>query len=119
MRKIAKKKIPLNKLKGLRAEAVFKRDNYCCVRCGSTKGIAPSHVFPQGRYPRMAWIMINMKTLCWNCHLNWWHKNPIEATNWFKDKYPDRYQKLLELSKDPNLPPIDVEKIKAYLEQFI
>jgi hypothetical protein len=65
----------------------------------------------------MAWMMINIKTLCWNCHLNWWHKNPIEAVDWFKEKYPDRYAELKEIAKDNNLPPLDHVKIKEYLEK--
>lgn len=52
------------------------------------------------------------------CHLNWWHKNPIEAAEWFKETYPDRYLKLKELSKQ-HLPPVDAATTKAYLEQFI
>jgi hypothetical protein len=24
-------------------------------------------------------------------HLNWWHKNPLEATEWFKTRFPERY----------------------------
>lgn len=118
MRKIAKKKIPPSKLKKLRAEVVFKRDNHRCVRCGSDKGISPSHVYPQGRYPRMAWMMINIKTLCWNCHFNFWHKHPLGAKEWFDEKYPGRAEKLKELSKQ-NLPPVEAAKVKEYLEQFI
>lgn len=119
MRKIAKKKIPLSRLKKLRADAVFKRDGYKCVRCGTTVGLSPSHVYPQGRYPRMAWMMINIITLCWmKCHFNWWHKHPIEATEWFNEKYPGRAEKLKELSKS-DLPPVEAGKVKEYLEQFI
>lgn len=120
MRRIAKKKIPLSKLKKLRAEAVFKRDDYKCVRCGTTVGLSPSHVYPTGRYPRMAWMMTNILTLCWmKCHLNWWHKNPIEAHDWFKETFPDRYIELKEISKDTNLPKVEAEKVKVYLEEFI
>jgi len=118
MRRIAKKKIPLSKLKQLRAQVIFKRDGGRCVRCGSDKGISPSHVYPQGRYPRMAWIMINIKTLCWSCHFNWWHKHPLEAKEWFDEKYPGRAEQLKEISKQ-HLPALDHNKIKEYLEQFI
>lgn len=67
----------------------------------------------------MAWMTINIITLCWfKCHLNWWHKNPIEAAEWFKQKYPDRYKRLKELSKQ-DLPKVEASKVKEYLEQFI
>lgn len=35
-----------------------------------------------------------MKVLCYHCHLNWWHKNPMEAAAWFQDKFPDRWKHL-------------------------
>lgn len=67
----------------------------------------------------MAWITINILTLCWfKCHLRFAHSDPIGFTEWFKVKYPDRYKKLKELSKQ-ELPPVDHVKVKLYLEQFL
>jgi hypothetical protein len=34
----------------------------------------------------------NVITLCYHCHLNWWHKNPIEAGEWFKNKFSENYE---------------------------
>jgi hypothetical protein len=118
MRKVAKKKISLNKLKQLRFQVILKRDNFQCVRCQTTTGLSPAHIYPTGRYPRMAWMTINILTLCWfRCH-DWWHKHPLESAEWFKQKYPGRAERLKELSKQ-DLPAIDHNKIKTYLEQFI
>jgi len=35
-----------------------------------------------------------MKVLCYHCHLNIFHKNPILAYEWFKSKFPDRFKYL-------------------------
>lgn len=32
-----------------------------------------------------------MKILCYHCHINWWHKNPMEAAKWFEETFPDRW----------------------------
>jgi 5-methylcytosine-specific restriction endonuclease McrA len=117
MRKIAKKKIPLSKLKTLRFEVLLKRDGNRCVRCGRTTGLSPAHIYPTGRYPRMAWMLENIIVLCWfGCHDGWWHKNPLEAAEWYKKTYPENYKKLKALSQQ-DLPPLDHVKIKEYLEK--
>jgi hypothetical protein len=41
-----------------------------------------------------------MKVLCYHCHLNWWHKNPIEAGRWFESKFPERVKELEKLSSE-------------------
>ena len=47
-------------------EAVFKRDNYCCVKCGSTKNLEVDHKVPlaNGGTNEMA----NLQTLCQDCN---------------------------------------------------
>ncbi len=83
----------IKKLDKLLKEVVFARDKYC-VRCGKTDKLAPSHIYPKGRYTRLRHDSDNVLTLCYGCHICWWHRNPIEAAEWFKEKYPDRYKKL-------------------------
>jgi hypothetical protein len=41
-----------------------------------------------------------MKVLCYHCHINWWHKNIIEASDWFKKRFPERYKYLFIDHKD-------------------
>jgi hypothetical protein len=36
----------------------------------------------------------NIMCLCYYCHLYRWHKNPFESVDWFKSKWPGRYEKL-------------------------
>jgi len=38
-----------------------------------------------------------MKVMCYHCHINWWHKNPIEAGKWFESKFPERLKELERL----------------------
>ena len=47
-------------------EAVFKRDNYCCVKCGSTKNLEVDHKvsLANGGTNEMA----NLQTLCRDCN---------------------------------------------------
>lgn len=41
----------------------------------------------------------NLKLLCVGCHLFWWHKNPIEASEWIKTALtPQRLKRLRMLS---------------------
>jgi hypothetical protein len=62
----------------------------------------------------MAWILENILTLCYACHIHWWHKNPLEAYKWFNANYPALKRKLLKMSQT-YLPQNDRVKIKAYL----
>ena len=70
------------KLRELLRETVLTRDKGCCRRCGNTMQLAPSHIYPKGKYPRMEFDLDNVLTLCYRCHIIWWHKNPIEACEW-------------------------------------
>ena len=47
-------------------DAVFKRDNYCCVKCGSTKNLEVDHKvsLANGGTNEMA----NLQTLCQDCN---------------------------------------------------
>lgn len=74
-----------------------ERDRYVCQHCGKTArqtAIHASHVINEARDHRLASDPENIKALCYNCHINWRHKNPIEAGQWFTNKWPGRYEKL-------------------------
>lgn len=81
----------------------MERDGYQCQRCGRRKdqgfAIHASHVYPEGRYISLSATTINLKALCYQCHFQWWHKNPIEAGEWFRKKFPDRAKKLKALAQ--------------------
>lgn len=70
------------------------RDKNTCQRCYkvvSGSDCHGSHVIPVSAGNKLRWDEQNIKVLCYHCHLNWWHKNPLEATEWFKTRFPDRY----------------------------
>lgn len=92
-----KKRIELLK----RAKAVvYARDKNICQKCMKVcewRDRQASHVIPVSATGRLALYPLNMKVMCMRCHLNWRHKNPIEASEWFANKFPDRLKELKEL----------------------
>ena len=103
---MAKKKSPRKKLKErcekLVKEIVKIRDNYTCQICGKRvegTNCHASHVIPVSAGLMTAYDPLNLKVLCFHHHMNFWHKNPIEAGEWFKNKFPERYEYLQERKK--------------------
>ena len=118
--KISGREKPSRKeLDTLAREACYARDGHRSVLSGRTENLNPCHIYPKGRYTRMRWDIDNLITLTWNEHLNWWHKNPIEASAWFKEKYPERakYLKLRVQVQDKSKQ--DFNAIKLYLKSLI
>lgn len=49
--------------------AIFKRDRFKCVWCGTTgKNLEADHILPQSRYPELIFDIKNGRTLCRDCH---------------------------------------------------
>lgn len=100
------------KLELLIKNEVKQRDNHTCQHCGKIVEGADchaSHVIPVSRSQRLAYDIINLKVLCYHCHLNWWHKNPTEAGQWFRNKFPERMKYLEEQLKVSARPVKDWE----------
>lgn len=92
-----KSKQPVSKLKkecmALVKQMVSIRDKDICQRCdkecfGSDRH--RSHVVPVSAGNKLAFDPMNMKVLCYNCHMHFWHKNPRAAADWFRKKFPER-----------------------------
>lgn len=64
-----------------------------CERCKKTTSLQCSHVIPR-TYITTRWDIDNAITLCYACHIHWWHKNPHEAVKWFDERWPGRYEQL-------------------------
>lgn len=113
-------KAEIRELKKLLHQLVIVRDKKC-LHCGNTKQIHASHVYPKGSYPHMKWMPKNLKALCFRCHLMWWHKNPIEAGDWYKKTYPvnARYLKKKSLENDGLKKHLDFEYNKQILDEEI
>ena len=96
MAKPTARKTLIKKLDKLSKKVVYLRDDWTCQRCGKNDGsdYQASHVIPVSAGNKLRWDTKNMKVLCYHCHLNWWHKNPMEAAEWFAKTFPERWEYL-------------------------
>lgn len=95
-KKVSRSKI-IKKLDELIKTQAKIRDKYTCQKCGKKlegSNAHGSHVIPVSAGNKLRWDIQNIKTLCYHCHLNWWHKNPVEAGHWFTFQFPDRWEYL-------------------------
>lgn len=73
------------------------RDKMTCQKCEkeiiNPQGADTSHVFCKNRYKSLKYNECNLKILCMWCH-KWWHNVPIESAEWFKEKFPERWEYL-------------------------
>lgn len=65
-----------------------------CGRDGRQVQLQCSHVVSR-KYLKLRWDENNANALCAGCHMRW-HSHPIEAIEWFKSKYPARYDYLMQ-----------------------
>jgi 5-methylcytosine-specific restriction endonuclease McrA len=87
-----------NELKKLISQYVRNRDQWKCCHCLKSLesyDAHTSHVIPTSQSEYLRYNPLNMKTLCMRCHLYWWHKDPIDARNWFAKTFPIRYAFLI------------------------
>lgn len=83
-----KKRSQIRKLRSLFSQLIHLRDKNRCQKNDCTakgKYLHTSHIYPKGQYPSMQFIPDNALLLCYAHHINWWHKNPIEAREWIED----------------------------------
>lgn len=113
------------KLDKLVKDYIKKRDGYICQHCGkavSGSDCHASHVIPVSRSGYLQFEPLNMKVMCYNCHMNWWHKHPVEAGKWFTDTFPERWEYLSELHIQ-RLKPLKeaqlIEKIEEYKAKLL
>ena len=96
-KKTPKRKV-IDQCEGLWREIIIIRDNNICQKC--FKALVPgpdrhcSHVIPKARDGRLAVDTLNGKLLCFNCHLHWWHKHPVESGEWFRQEFANRWEYL-------------------------
>lgn len=85
------------KLEKLVAQYVKQRDGNICQKClkyVEGANCHASHVIPKSMGNQFRFDPLNLKVLCFKCHIGWWHKEPVRAGEWFKEKFPDRYEYL-------------------------
>ena len=49
-------------------KAVFERDNFECIWCGSTENLNADHIKPFAYFPELRFAIDNGRTLCKKCH---------------------------------------------------
>ena len=75
------------------------RDKYTCQKCwkkGKWLSMHGSHTINEASDHRLASDPDNIIALCYHCHINRRHKNPLEASRRFNSKYPGAFDKLQE-----------------------
>lgn len=95
------------------------RDKHTCQKCGKQvegKNCQASHVIPRSAGNQFRYDPINLKVLCFHCHFNWWHKNPVKACEWFKEKFPDRYEYLF--GQPSQIVKLDREWYESQIEHY-
>jgi len=65
-------------------QAVFKRDGYRCVLCGSNQQLTADHLFPRVSHPSLKYEVSNGRTLCEKCRvrdmLKGWERGKFKKT---------------------------------------
>jgi 5-methylcytosine-specific restriction endonuclease McrA len=83
------------KLMEIVKQHVRERDNYTCQKTGqqvSGSNCHVSHCVPVSHGNRLAFDPMNMNVLSYHSHINWWHKNPTESGEWYKNTFPDQWE---------------------------
>lgn len=113
-------KYQIKELRKLQHEATILRDGEKCLKCGNTKTLCASHIYPKGTHRKMEFDPDNTKTLCYRCHMHWWHKSPIEAWEWIRETLPkERLDRLKLRSQVIDKSIQDYNLLKLQFEQII
>src|SRR3990167_7670347 len=100
----------IQKADALIRERVRERDKVC-QKCGSPQASQPSHVYSRND-KRIRWDENNILWMCYFCHIQWWHREPMEAHEWFKAKFPDRWKYLQKKRKELSK-PIGIKELES------
>lgn len=92
------------------AKAIVRlRDLDTCQKCWKPwPWLHCSHVMSDWKDTRLSVDPMNMKLLCYRDHFHYWHKHPLDASEWFKEKFPERYEYLVEKYKEPKTGSIEL-----------
>ena len=70
-----------------------ERDEWTCQYCekqSNGQDMHGSHVINEAKDHRLAIDTVNIKALCYNCHLHGWHKQVLIYAEWFENNFRNR-----------------------------
>jgi len=94
-----RKKLVKRKLREVARELTHLEAKGICLHCGKPvqgRNGHMSHVKPKGAHRRMEFDPENLMFLCYFCHMQFWHKDVLEAAEWFRTTFPVRYDSLVK-----------------------
>lgn len=97
VKKQSSKRVVSNKITEILRKEIVLRDKSTCQWCNKKlegRNCHMSHVYSKGAHPELKHDPLNVKILCYHCHMQKWHKDPDIAIDWFKSKFPKRYEYL-------------------------
>ncbi len=121
MAKKSERKKLTDKLDVLCRVIIRLRDDNRCQKCNkyiTGSDSQPSHVIAKGNgASKRRFDLLNIKLLCNHHHIPWWHKNPLESGEWFKEKFLARYN-YLEIYRGGKPCPISTQEMKDLVEMY-
>ena len=117
--KRSKHKLMIKKLDNLWSKVVRERDNYTCQHCGRHhKQVQAAHIFSRNN-KSTRWDPDNGVTLCYYCHIQWAHREPVEITKWVINRLGEKKFNELERKANEIVRNIDYEAIEEKLKKLL
>jgi len=107
----------IKKVDALFRQVILKERLKRCEWCGRTFRLQISHILPKGAYPRLRYFKPNVLLLCFPCHPERWHKNPLEAARFIEETKGADYRDKL-LAYDKILPKLTMFQLNLYKVGF-
>ena len=99
-------------------KVLLKERPELCEHCRKRDGrmVYVAHILPKGAYPRLRYQRSNVLMLCFWCHNQWAHKNPLEFNEWVEVyKGKDLLNSLRALER--GLPKVDLKMVVFCLKR--
>lgn len=96
---------------------IRKRDGHC-LKCGATTNLQCSHLIRRENLAHR-WDPKAAFTLCYKCHICWWHKEPLDANMWIAENFPDMNLYYWDHKEDVQTEAVDYEKLISQLERLL
>ena len=98
--------------------SVRERDEFTCRKCGrQDKRVECAHIYSR-KNRALRWEPTNATSLCYYCHLQWSHREPLEFAEWIKEQLgEERFAELTRKAKGAAAKTsIDLEAVNQRLD---